>query len=52
MRATLQVIDMLQDQDVPLDAVGIQAHLLADQFKERFDSRATGASCASSPTAA
>jgi endo-1,4-beta-xylanase len=36
MRATLQVIDSLQKHDVPLDAFGIQAHLLADHFHERF----------------
>jgi endo-1,4-beta-xylanase len=36
MRATLQVIDNLQKHDVPLDAFGIQAHLLADHFHERF----------------
>jgi endo-1,4-beta-xylanase len=36
MRATLQVIDKLQKDSVPLDAFGIQAHLLADHFHERF----------------
>jgi endo-1,4-beta-xylanase len=36
MRHTLQVIDNLQKHDVPLDAFGIQAHLLADHFHERF----------------
>jgi endo-1,4-beta-xylanase len=36
MRATLQVIDKLQKDNVPLDAFGIQAHLLADHFAERF----------------
>jgi endo-1,4-beta-xylanase len=36
MRSTLQVIDNLQKHDVPLDAFGIQAHLLADHFHERF----------------
>jgi endo-1,4-beta-xylanase len=39
MRATLQVIDKLQKDNVPLDAFGIQAHLLADRFAERFDPR-------------
>jgi endo-1,4-beta-xylanase len=36
MRSTLKVIDRLQKHDVPLDAFGIQAHLLADHFHERF----------------
>jgi endo-1,4-beta-xylanase len=39
MRATLKVIDKLQKDDVPLDAFGIQAHLLADHFRERFQPR-------------
>jgi endo-1,4-beta-xylanase len=39
MRATLKVIDRLQKHDVPLDAFGIQGHLLADRFHERFDAR-------------
>jgi endo-1,4-beta-xylanase len=39
MRATLQVIDKLQKDNVPLDAFGIQAHLLADHFAERFHPR-------------
>jgi endo-1,4-beta-xylanase len=39
MRATLEVIDRLQRHDVPLDAFGIQAHLLADRFHERFHAR-------------
>lgn len=39
MRATLEVIDKLQKDDVPLDAFGIQAHLLADRFAERFSSK-------------
>jgi endo-1,4-beta-xylanase len=38
-KAFLQVIDMLQRQDVPLHGVGIQAHLLADRFHERFDAK-------------
>lgn len=36
-RATLQVIDSLQAAGVPLDALGIQAHLLATDFAGRFD---------------
>jgi endo-1,4-beta-xylanase len=36
-RATLQVIDELLDQGVPVHALGVQAHLLADRFAERFD---------------
>jgi endo-1,4-beta-xylanase len=36
MRNTLKVIDHLQSHDVPLDGFGIQAHLLADHFGERF----------------
>ena len=39
MRATLEVIDNLQKDHVPLDAFGIQAHLLADHFHERFHPR-------------
>jgi len=39
MRSTLKVIDHLQKHDVPLDAFGIQAHLLADHFHERFHAR-------------
>jgi endo-1,4-beta-xylanase len=35
-RATLQVIDRLLAQKVPVHALGIQAHLLADRFAERF----------------
>jgi endo-1,4-beta-xylanase len=35
-RATLQVLDRLLDRDVPVHALGIQAHLLADRFAERF----------------
>ena len=30
---------MLQRQNVPLHGVGIQAHLLADHFAQRFDAR-------------
>ena len=36
-RATLQVIDRLLDDDVPVHALGVQAHLLADKFAQRFD---------------
>jgi endo-1,4-beta-xylanase len=36
-RNALQIIDELQRQDVPLDAFGIQGHLLADRFHDRFD---------------
>jgi endo-1,4-beta-xylanase len=39
-RATLQVIDWLLGKDVPVHALGIQAHLLADRFAERFNARA------------
>jgi endo-1,4-beta-xylanase len=39
MHATLKVIDHLQKHDVPLDAFGIQAHLLAQDFHERFHAR-------------
>jgi endo-1,4-beta-xylanase len=39
-KAALQVIDELQKQDVPLDAFGIQAHLLADHFEQRFNRKA------------
>ena len=35
-KATLQVIDMLIDKGTPPDALGIQAHLLAPRFAERF----------------
>ena len=35
-RATLQVIDMLIDKGTPPDALGVQAHLNADNFAERF----------------
>jgi endo-1,4-beta-xylanase len=35
-RATLQVLDRLLARDVPVHALGIQAHLLADRFAERF----------------
>jgi endo-1,4-beta-xylanase len=35
-RAFLQAIDHLLDQDVPVQAVGIQGHLLADGFGRKF----------------
>ncbi len=35
-KATLQVIDMLIKRGTPPQALGIQAHLLADRFAERF----------------
>jgi endo-1,4-beta-xylanase len=39
-RNALSIIDELQAQNVPLDAFGIQGHLLADRFKERFNRKA------------
>jgi endo-1,4-beta-xylanase len=39
-RATLQVIDQLLAEGAPVHALGVQAHLLADRFAERFDARA------------
>ena len=39
-RAALKVIDKLQHDGAPLDAFGIQAHLLADHFHERFNAKA------------
>jgi endo-1,4-beta-xylanase len=36
-RNALQIIDELQGQGVPLDAFGIQGHLLANRFLDRFD---------------
>ncbi len=38
-QATLQVIDQLLRDGVPVHALGVQAHLLADRFAERFDAR-------------
>ena len=38
-RAMLQVLDALRRDSVPVDAVGVQAHLLADGFADRFDAR-------------
>jgi endo-1,4-beta-xylanase len=35
-RATLQVIDKLLNNGVPVQALGVQAHLLAAHFDERF----------------
>jgi len=34
---TLLVLDQLLDADVPVQALGIQAHLVADGFAEKFD---------------
>jgi endo-1,4-beta-xylanase len=39
-RAALRVIDELLKADVPVDAFGIQGHLLADRFEERFNRKA------------
>ncbi len=36
-RATLQVIDTLLDEGVPVHALGVQGHLLGDRFRSRFD---------------
>ncbi|HYO32110.1 MAG TPA: endo-1,4-beta-xylanase [Nocardioidaceae bacterium] len=38
-RATLQVLDSLLDQGVPVNSLGIQAHLRAQDFADRFSSR-------------
>jgi endo-1,4-beta-xylanase len=38
-RAFLQVVDKLLHHNVPITGVGIQAHLLAPHFKERFHTR-------------
>jgi endo-1,4-beta-xylanase len=38
-RAYLKVIDYLLERNVPVQAVGIQGHLLADDFGRRFDER-------------
>jgi endo-1,4-beta-xylanase len=38
-RATLQVLDNLLKHDVPVHALGIQAHLLATDFKHRFHAK-------------
>jgi len=39
MNNTLKVIDRLLNDGVPVHAFGIQAHLLADRFHERFHAR-------------
>jgi endo-1,4-beta-xylanase len=39
-KAALQVLDKLLHDNVPVDAFGIQAHLLADRFAERFNAKA------------
>lgn len=39
-RAFLAAIDRLLDRNVPVQAVGIQGHLLAQDFHRRFDERA------------
>ena len=39
-RATLQVLDRLLRAGVPVHALGVQAHLLARDFAERFDAYA------------
>ncbi|MEO3922509.1 endo-1,4-beta-xylanase [Micromonosporaceae bacterium B7E4] len=39
-RATLQVIDRLLADGVPVHALGVQAHLLADRFADRFAANA------------
>jgi endo-1,4-beta-xylanase len=38
-RAALSVIDTLLNEGVPVHGFGTQAHLLADQFADRFDPR-------------
>ena len=38
-RATLQVIDQLLRDGAPVHALGVQAHLLAERFAERFDAQ-------------
>jgi endo-1,4-beta-xylanase len=39
-RNALKIIDELQAANVPLDAFGIQGHLAADRFRDRFDAQA------------
>jgi endo-1,4-beta-xylanase len=39
-RAALQVVDQLLADNVPVHAFGVQGHLLADRFAERFNPRA------------
>ena len=38
-QALLQVLDSLLGHSVPVDAVGVQAHLLAADFADRFDAK-------------
>jgi endo-1,4-beta-xylanase len=38
-RATLHVLDRLLGDGVPIDAFGVQAHLLAESFAERFHAK-------------
>ena len=38
-RATIEVLDRLLERSVPVHAVGLQAHLYADRFAQRFDRR-------------
>jgi endo-1,4-beta-xylanase len=38
-RVTLHVLDRLLGQGVPIDAFGVQGHLLADRFRERFHAK-------------
>jgi endo-1,4-beta-xylanase len=38
-RAFLKAVDRLLDKNVPVQAVGIQGHLLADRFGERFHAK-------------
>ena len=38
-RAFLKALDHLLDKGAPVEAVGIQGHLLADRFHQRFDER-------------
>jgi endo-1,4-beta-xylanase len=38
-RAFLKAVDHLLDQGAPIQAVGVQGHLLADRFADRFDVR-------------
>jgi endo-1,4-beta-xylanase len=41
--ATLAFVDQLLDADVPVQALGVQAHLQAEDFAEAFDAGAYGA---------
>jgi endo-1,4-beta-xylanase len=38
-RAFLEAVDWLLDRDVPVQAVGVQGHLLADDFGRRFNEK-------------